>query len=116
MPMIYYLFDKDKSYIGKVSGLVQPDNSTTIALPDNAVKGTFNGTGWDNVVINPSLNDGSPQDKSLSALGLQVATLTAENAKLKQTNQQLNSSLQVVGLQVAGLIEKKGDNKIGSNV
>lgn len=112
----FYLYDKDQNLIGKVTGSVQPDNSTTIAPPENTIRATFNGTSWENVVINPSLHDGSPQDKSLSALGLQVASLTVENAKLKQANQQLNSSLQAVGLQVAGLIAKKGDNQNGSNV
>lgn len=51
----------------------------------------------------------SAGEQALNALGLQVASLTAENKQLKQSNGQLKQSMNVLGLQVAQAIAK--DNK-----
>lgn len=88
-----------------------PANATTLA--PEGLQPKFDGTKWNPITreefdrINPPTRQAAPQqptqaDRAMNALGLQVASLTAENKQLKQ-------SINVLGLQVAQAIAK--DNK-----
>ncbi|ATL77918.1 hypothetical protein [Lactiplantibacillus plantarum] len=43
----YYLYDPEtKIFAGAVSAMVQPDNATTVAVPDGLYQPTFDGQAW----------------------------------------------------------------------
>ncbi|WP_430491015.1 hypothetical protein [Lactiplantibacillus pentosus] len=43
----YYLYDPEtKIFAGAVSAMAQPDNATTVAVPDGLYQPTFDGQAW----------------------------------------------------------------------
>lgn len=43
----YYLYDPDtKVFAGAVSAMAQPENATTVAVPDGLYQPTFDGQAW----------------------------------------------------------------------